>query len=77
MHGKIDAQDRSDTCITAGQDEPHRAVETISISECQRILLERGGTLDQSHRATRAMAQRIARGHMEMDEGISHRSTAY
>ncbi len=57
--------------VWAAARELHRAVDAVAVGEGQRVHAVLGGALDQDVRVRGAVAQRVARGDVEVDEGIA------
>ena len=57
VNREVEAEDRRDTGLAAGQHEAHSAVEAIAIGEGERVLTELGGACHQRRGTARAVAQ--------------------
>ena len=70
VHREVEAEDRRDAGVAAGEDEADRAVEAVAVGEGEGLLAELGRALHERRRAARAVAQRVAGGDVEVDEGV-------
>ena len=72
---EINPEHRSDPGHQACLGELHRAVDTVAIGEREAVLAQLGSALHQGLRVAGAVAQRIAGGHVQVDERVGgHRA---
>ena len=58
---------------SAGPGELHRAVDAVAVGEREGVHAVLDGPLDQHVRVRGAVAQRVAGGHVQVDEGVAER----
>ena len=76
VHREVEAEDRRDPGVAAGEDEADRAVEAVAVGERERVLPELGRARHERRRAARAVAQRVAGGDVQVHEGIGGHGAA-
>ena len=72
--GQVDAEDRADARLPTGQREGHGSVGTVAIGQCEGVLAHRRGPLHEGLRPGGPVPQRVARGHVQVDESGHRRS---
>ena len=70
MDGEIEPEHRGDTRVTTGQDEADGSVEPVAVGQGEGVLAQGGSACHQRRRAAGAMAQGVAGGDVEVDEGV-------
>ena len=68
---EVDAEHRADAGRLRGPGELHRAVDPVAVGQRQGVHAVLRGPLDEHVRVGGAVAQRVAGGHVEVDEGVA------
>ena len=73
---EVDAEHRADAGAHARLGEAHRPVDPVAVGQREGVHAVLGRPLDQPVRVGGAVAQRVAGGHVQVDEGITERHAA-
>ena len=71
LQREVDAEDRPDARRHGGPGELHRAVHAVAVGQREGVHAVLDRALDQDVRVRGAVAQRVARGHVQVDEGVA------
>jgi hypothetical protein len=73
---EVHTENRADTGAHARLGEAHRSVDPVAVGQRKGVHAVLGRPLDQPVRVGGAVAQRVARGHVQVDERIAERHVA-